>query len=102
MQVSLKTDGLKPSAINGCRLCGKPVVHESLCHYHHKEYKYEEWLDNTNPDDLGIVKWAKELLDKYLYETIGLFYEEGFPGIERYDRISDFTKNLAIVPTRFF
>ncbi len=44
-------------------------------------------------------KWAKELLDKYLYETIGLFYEEGFPGIERYDRINDFTKNLAIVPT---
>ncbi|WP_457558443.1 translation initiation factor IF-2 [Candidatus Harpocratesius sp.] len=44
-------------------------------------------------------KWAKELLDKYIYETIGLFYEEGFPGIERYDRISDFTKNLAIVPT---
>lgn len=44
-------------------------------------------------------QWAKELLDKYLYETIGLFYQEGFPGIERYDRINDFTKNLAIVPT---
>lgn len=44
-------------------------------------------------------KWSKELLDKYIYETIGLFYEEGFPGIERYDRIKDFTKNLAIVPT---
>ncbi len=44
-------------------------------------------------------KFTKELLDKYLYETIGLFYEEEFPGIERYDRIQDFTKNLAIVPT---
>lgn len=44
-------------------------------------------------------KWTKEILDKNLYETIGLFYEEGFPGIERYDRIKDFTKNLAIVPT---
>lgn len=42
---------------------------------------------------------TKEHLDKYLYETIGLFYEEGFPGIERFDRISDFTQNIAIVPT---
>ena len=44
-------------------------------------------------------KFPKQLLDKHLYETIGLFYEEGFPGCERYDNIQDFTKNLAIVPT---
>jgi len=48
---------------------------------------------------LMINKINSQLLDKYLYETIGLFYEEEFPGIERYDRIQDFTKNLAIVPT---
>ncbi|RLI61532.1 MAG: translation initiation factor IF-2 [Promethearchaeia archaeon] len=65
--------------------------------------RIDGWKSIPNADFLQTYKsqnkWAKELLDKYLYETIGLFYEEGFPGIERYDRISDFTKNLAIVPT---
>ena len=60
-----------------------------------KSIKDADFMTTYNTQD----KWAKELLDKYLYETIGLFYEEGFPGIERYDRIKDFTQNLAIVPT---
>ncbi|MCF2139976.1 MAG: translation initiation factor IF-2 [Candidatus Lokiarchaeota archaeon] len=65
--------------------------------------RIDGWKSIPNADFIQTYnkqsKWAKELLDKYIYETIGLFYEEGFPGIERYDRISDFTKNLAIVPT---
>lgn len=60
-----------------------------------KSIKDADFMETYKSQD----KWAKELLDKYLYETIGLFYEEGFPGIERYDRINDFTKSLAIVPT---
>ena len=44
-------------------------------------------------------KFTKELLDKSIYETLGLFYEEGFNGVERFDRVNDFTKNIAIVPT---
>jgi len=74
--VSLKTDGTKPSDTSGCRLCGKPVVHESLCHFHHKERKYEEWLDNTNPDNLGIVKWAKELLPEFAFNETPSFHKE--------------------------
>ena len=38
-------------------------------------------------------------LDERIYKIIGDFYDEGFPGCERYDRIEDFTKNLAIIPT---
>ena len=60
-----------------------------------KSIKDADFMETYNKQS----KWTKELLDKYLYETIGLFYEEGFPGIERYDKIKDFTKNLAIVPT---
>lgn len=43
--------------------------------------------------------YTQELLDKYIYDIIGLFYEEGFKGIERFDKITDFTQNVAIVPT---
>ncbi|UYP44991.1 putative translation initiation factor IF-2 [Candidatus Lokiarchaeum ossiferum] len=60
-----------------------------------KSIKDADFLETYNKQN----PFTKELLDKYIYETIGLFYEEGFPGIERYDRISDFTQNLAIVPT---
>ncbi|MDG6219818.1 MAG: translation initiation factor IF-2 [Candidatus Thermoplasmatota archaeon] len=40
---------------------------------------------------------AQAELDERLYELIGLFYEQGFSA-ERFDRISDFTKNIALVP----
>ncbi|MFA5772444.1 MAG: translation initiation factor IF-2 [Thermoplasmata archaeon] len=40
---------------------------------------------------------AKEALDKKLYEIVGVLFDMGFSA-ERYDRISDFTKNVAIVP----
>jgi translation initiation factor 5B len=43
--------------------------------------------------------YTQELLEKSIYQIIGLFFEEGFQGCERFDRITDFTKNLAIVPT---
>ena len=43
-------------------------------------------------------KFTQELLDKYIYTLQGLFFEEGFKGIERYDKISDFTQDVAIVP----
>lgn len=38
-------------------------------------------------------------LDNRLYTMIADFIEEGFPDVDRYDRIQDFTKTLAIVPT---
>lgn len=43
--------------------------------------------------------YAKQDLDERIYRIIGDFYDEGFRGCERYDRINDFTKNIAIVPT---
>ncbi|MFW6040952.1 MAG: translation initiation factor IF-2 [Thermoplasmatota archaeon] len=40
---------------------------------------------------------AKERMSNALYKIIGDLYEMGFSG-DRYDTISDFTKNIAIVP----
>lgn len=44
-------------------------------------------------------QFVKDYLDEKLYQIIGSFLEEGFKGIDRYDRIKDFTKKIAIVPT---
>ena len=40
---------------------------------------------------------TQEVLDQKLYELVGKLYEIGF-NAERFDRVSDYTKQLAIVP----
>jgi translation initiation factor 5B len=61
------------------------------------------WRPNKNADFLETYKkqdeWTRQLLDESVLETVGLFYEEGFEGIDRYDKIKDFTKKIAIIPT---
>jgi translation initiation factor 5B len=41
---------------------------------------------------------AREEFDKRLYELVGRLFEHGFSA-DRYDRVTDFTSNVAIVPT---
>jgi translation initiation factor 5B len=61
------------------------------------------WKSHEKGDFLESYKTQEEYvqqdLDQRLYQLIGSFIEEGFAGCERYDRIEDFTKNVAIVPT---
>jgi len=40
---------------------------------------------------------ARDELDKRMYELVGRLYEHGFSA-ERYDRVADFTTNIAVVP----
>ncbi|TLZ76141.1 MAG: translation initiation factor IF-2 [Methanobacteriota archaeon] len=40
---------------------------------------------------------AREELDRRMYELVGRLYEHGFSA-DRYDRIADFTTNLAVIP----
>jgi len=42
-------------------------------------------------------KWVKEDLDNRIYNMMGTLSREGFSS-ERFDRVRDFTKNVAIVP----
>ncbi|TRO46903.1 translation initiation factor IF-2 [Candidatus Bathyarchaeota archaeon] len=42
-------------------------------------------------------KWVKEDLDNRIYGMMGTLSREGFSS-ERFDRVRDFTKNVAIVP----
>jgi translation initiation factor 5B len=40
---------------------------------------------------------AREEFDKRLYALVGRLYEQGFSA-DRYDRVTDFTSNIAVVP----
>lgn len=40
---------------------------------------------------------AQKRLDELIYEMIGNLYEHGLPG-DRYDRVTDFTANVGIIP----
>ncbi|MGV9197242.1 MAG: translation initiation factor IF-2 [Promethearchaeia archaeon] len=61
------------------------------------------WKPNKDADFPVTYKkqkdFVKDYLEEKLYQIIGDFYEEGFKGIDRYDKIKDFTKKIAIVPT---
>ncbi|MFW9936323.1 MAG: translation initiation factor IF-2 [Candidatus Thorarchaeota archaeon] len=61
------------------------------------------WKSKKDADFLDSYKSQKphvrDFLDEKLLEIVGNFLEEGFKGIDRYDKISDFTKKVAIVPT---
>jgi len=58
-----------------CKHCDKPVVKDGLCYTHHVEAKKKEWLDNTDPENLGIVKWAQELLPEFAFNRVPDFHK---------------------------
>jgi translation initiation factor 5B len=60
-----------------------------------KSIKDADFLDSYNKQKAHV----KEFLDEKLFQIMGNFLEEGFKGIDRYDKISDFTKKVAIIPT---
>ena len=60
-----------------------------------KSIKDADFLDSYNKQKTHV----QEFLDEKLLIMMGNFLEEGFKGIDRYDKIKDFTKKIAIVPT---
>jgi len=60
-----------------------------------KSIRDADFLDTYNKQKPHV----REYLDEKIYQIIGDFLEEGFKGCDRYDKIKDFTKKVAIVPT---
>ncbi|MFW9969411.1 MAG: translation initiation factor IF-2 [Candidatus Odinarchaeota archaeon] len=60
-----------------------------------KSKKDADFLDSYNSQKPHV----KDFLDEKLFQIVGNFLEEGFKGIDRYDKIKDFTQKVAIVPT---
>ena len=63
-----------------CLQCGlETIVREDyLCRKHHTERKKAEWLDNTDPNNLGIVKWIHDLMPEFAYNETPWFHKELF------------------------
>ena len=62
-----------------CTKCNsEPLQGEKLCKKCWIEAKYLErdYLSNHDPDNLGIIKWAKDLLPEYLPQATPLFHIE--------------------------
>lgn len=63
--------------------------------------RIEGWVTKDAPWILNQRTQNSEAMGRFeekFYTLVGTFYEHGVPA-ERYDRIDDFTKNVAIVPT---
>ncbi len=60
-----------------------------------KSIKDADFLDSYNKQKPHV----KDFLDEKILQIVGSFLEEGFKGIDRYDKIKDFTKKIAIIPT---
>jgi translation initiation factor 5B len=60
-----------------------------------KSTKDADFLDSYNKQRPHV----KDFLDEKLIQIGVDFLQEGFKGIDRYDKIKDFTKKIAIVPT---
>ena len=59
------------------------------------------WKTADAPFILNVRKQTDDairLFDEAFYKLVGAFYDQGVP-VDRYDRIEDFTKTAAIVPT---
>ncbi len=59
------------------------------------------WKTADKPFILNVKNQPAEALarfDEKFYELVGALYDQGLPS-ERYDRVGDFTKQIAIVPT---
>ena len=60
-----------------CTKCNQSTVPNSqYCHLHWIEENYEErgYMDNTDPNNLGILKWAQDLLKEFMPQATPDFH----------------------------
>ena len=93
------TEGCKPQTIESLRILKETKTPFVLAankidrvHGWHSESKRA--MVNALPDQ---SKEAIELFEQKYWKLVGQFAEHGF-NIERYDRVKDFTKEIALVP----
>ena len=62
-----------------CLLCADTkIVDGKYCYQHHVASKKAEWLDNTDIDNLGIVKWVNEMMPEFATEKTPHFHKQLF------------------------
>lgn len=62
-----------------CHQCNKKAVaNDGLCYSHHLAAKKAEWLDNTDINNLGIVKWCHEIMPEFAFNETPWFHKKLF------------------------
>ncbi|WP_448506059.1 hypothetical protein [Immundisolibacter sp.] len=62
-----------------CKKCNLETLKgETLCkdHWIEARYQSQNYLDNSNPEDLGILKWARDMMPEYLPQATPKFHIE--------------------------
>lgn len=61
--------------------------------------KFDEWLDNTDPENLGIVKWCHEMMPEFAFDKTPWFHKKLFMDLlklynprlkNKYERLYEF------------
>ena len=92
-------EGFKPQTVeslNILRRAKTPFIVAA-----NKVDRIEGWKTGHVPFVLNAKKQSDDAVqrfDELFYKLVGAFYDQGVP-VDRYDRIADFTKQVAIVPT---
>lgn len=93
------TEGFKPQtleSINILKRAKTPFIVAA-----NKVDRIEGWKTADRPFILNVKDQKPEAqgrFDEKFYELVGALYDQGLPA-DRYDRVGDFTKQIAIVPT---
>lgn len=66
------------ASLSKCIKCDKAAIVEGLCRTHYIEKREEEWLDNSDPKNLGIVKWIHDLMPEFANSATPWFHNELF------------------------
>ncbi|MBW3011321.1 translation initiation factor IF-2 [Candidatus Woesearchaeota archaeon] len=92
------TEGLMPQTLEVLEILRNDKVPFIIAA--NKVDKISGWTKYPGPILQSISKQTKEvqaLLDKKIYDLVGKLYDMGM-GAERFDRVEDYTKQLAIIP----
>ena len=93
------TEGLMPQTVEAIQILRSTKTPFIIAA--NKVDRCQGWVTADRPFILNVRDQgptAQQSFDDHFYKLIAALYQQGLPA-ERYDRISDFTKNIAIVPT---
>lgn len=65
--------------MSNCKKCNKPSIRgQEFCkeHFIEAEYEREEYLDNTDPENLGIIKWARRMVSEHVPNSTPNIHKE--------------------------
>lgn len=91
--------------LNKCIYCSNKAVKNNLCKHHYIAQKEEEYLDNSDYNSLGIVKWLKDMYPEHYRNEFSKEHKEVYLMFLRlYDPryINKLQRNRLLIAFRSF